>query len=76
MLASEYTRKRRFTTPAEDHVLNTHNGLYGVDPAQINLFDPPPSAKTYAELNKDVMVCANSGQTCCDIKYSDIRATH
>ena len=73
MLASEYTRKRRLTTPAEDHVLNPYDGLYGVDPAQINIFDPPPAAKTYADLNKDVMVCSNSGEIDGDVEDALIK---
>jgi hypothetical protein len=73
MLANEYTKKRRFTTPAGNHVLNQHDSLYGIDPAQINIFDPPPAARTYEELNQDVMVAANSGQTDGDVEDALIR---
>ena len=61
MLANELTKKRKATAPPDNLVLNTHDGLYGLNPTQINLFDLPPAATTYQDLNKNVMVATNKG---------------
>ena len=71
MIANEYTKKRRATVPEGNHLLNSHDGLYGRDPAQINPFDPPPAARTYEELNQDVMVASNRGQPDGDVEDAD-----
>ena len=73
MLSTEYTKQRRATVPADSTVLNLHDGLYGLDPTQINIFDPPPAALTYFELNQDVMVVSNSGQTDGDVEDALIK---
>ena len=63
MLANELMKKEWATVPPDNLVLNTQDGLYGLDPTQINPFAPPPPATTYQDLNKDVVVATNNGQT-------------
>ena len=63
MLVNEYTKRRRTPPPEMSHKLHRQDQFYGIDPSNVNPFNPPRPALTYQDLNEDVMVAANEGLT-------------
>ena len=49
--------------PTDEKALHVRDYLYGLDPTRLNPSETRPEpAKTYGELNKDVMQASNEGE--------------